>query len=47
MEGENEFKISREFNAPSELMFEMWTNPEHLNHWWGPAGMNATTKNWS
>lgn len=44
MANENEFKISREFNAPRELLFEMWTNPQHLNNWWGPAGMNASTK---
>lgn len=31
--------ITRTFNAPRELVFECWTKPEHLKHWWGPTGM--------
>src|SRR6476469_4914429 len=30
--------ISRTFNAPRELVYEVWTKPEHLAKWWGPAG---------
>ena len=29
--------ITRTFNAPRELVFKMWTNPEHLVHWMGPV----------
>jgi uncharacterized protein YndB with AHSA1/START domain len=32
-----ELVITRIFNAPRELVFEMWTNPEHLTRWWGPT----------
>ena len=32
------FVINQTFNAPLNLMFEMWTNPKHLGHWTGPAG---------
>jgi uncharacterized protein YndB with AHSA1/START domain len=30
--------IERIFDAPRELVFEAWTDPEHLAHWWGPHG---------
>jgi uncharacterized protein YndB with AHSA1/START domain len=32
----NEFTISRVFNAPRELVFQAFTQAEHLMHWWGP-----------
>jgi uncharacterized protein YndB with AHSA1/START domain len=29
--------IFRRFvDAPPELVFAVWTEPEHLRHWWGP-----------
>jgi uncharacterized protein YndB with AHSA1/START domain len=28
--------IVRTFDAPRDLMFKIWTDPEHFNHWWGP-----------
>lgn len=31
-----EFIISREFDVPRELMFKVWTDPEHMQRWWGP-----------
>lgn len=31
--------ISRTFDAPIALVWEAWTSPEHLAHWWGPKGM--------
>lgn len=33
-----ELVITRTFQAPRELVFQAWTDPEHLRHWWGPAG---------
>jgi uncharacterized protein YndB with AHSA1/START domain len=33
------FVISRVFDAPLELVWQATTEPEHLMHWWGPAGM--------
>jgi len=39
---ENEMSISRLINAPCDLVFEMWTNPEHIKHWWGPTGFTNT-----
>jgi len=32
------FVINRTFNAPIEIMFDMWTNPKHFTEWMGPAG---------
>ena len=33
-----EIVSSRIVNAPRELVFEAWTDPNHLKNWWGPAG---------
>lgn len=27
--------ITRKFDAPAELVFEVWTNPAHIRNWWG------------
>lgn len=35
-------RIERDFDAPRELVFRAWTDPEHLAKWWGPEGMTAT-----
>lgn len=32
---------SRIFAAPRELVFRCMLTPEHLTHFWGPAGMSA------
>lgn len=32
------FSLSREFQAPRELVFRTMTETEHLQKWWGPAG---------
>jgi uncharacterized protein YndB with AHSA1/START domain len=32
------FLISRVFNAPRELVFKTWTEPEHFAKWFGPKG---------
>lgn len=33
-----ELVITREFDAPRDLVFKVWTEAEHLARWWGPAG---------
>lgn len=30
--------IERVFNAPIDLVWEAWTNPEHIIKWWNPKG---------
>ena len=37
-----ELGITRLINAPRKLVWEVWTNPEHIKHWWGPAGFTNT-----
>jgi len=37
-----EMKIIRTFKAPIDLMWEVWTNPEHIANWWGPNGFTNT-----
>ncbi|MFI5240142.1 MAG: SRPBCC domain-containing protein [Candidatus Saccharimonadia bacterium] len=34
-----ELTISRIFDAPRELVFKAWTDPELLAKWWGPRGV--------
>ena len=35
---EQELIITRVFDAPRELVFKAWTEPEHFVRWWGPKG---------
>jgi len=35
---------TRLLNAPRELVWEVWTDPEHIKEWWGPDGFSLTTK---
>ena len=35
---ETEFVITRVFDAPRELVWKAWTEPERLGQWWGPKG---------
>ncbi len=35
--------ITRVFDAPRSLVFEVWTKPEHMRHWLGPSGFTATS----
>ncbi|HJQ76555.1 MAG TPA: SRPBCC family protein [Acidimicrobiia bacterium] len=32
---DTEILITREFDAPAELVFDVWTRPEHVRNWWG------------
>lgn len=33
---EQEFVVERQFTAPRTLMFQIFTQPEHLKRWWAP-----------
>jgi uncharacterized protein YndB with AHSA1/START domain len=35
---DREIVMTRVFDAPRALVFEAWTNPEHVRHWWGRRG---------
>jgi uncharacterized protein YndB with AHSA1/START domain len=36
-----EITISRFFDAPRDLCWKAWTDPDHLRRWWGPRGFTA------
>lgn len=39
---DREVVTTRLINAPRELVFEFWTNPDHIKNWWGPNGFTNT-----
>ncbi len=41
---DREIVVSRVFDAPRELVWEAWTDPRHVIHWWGPDGFTTTIK---
>jgi uncharacterized protein YndB with AHSA1/START domain len=41
LSAECELFITRIFDAPRRLVFEIWTEPEHLVRWWGPRGFKT------
>jgi uncharacterized protein YndB with AHSA1/START domain len=42
-ESDREIVVSRVFNARRDVVFEAFTHPEHVDHWWGPRGFTTTT----
>ena len=38
---EQVLRFTREFDAPRQLVFSCMTEPEHLTHFWGPAGTST------
>ncbi len=36
-----ELLITREFNAPRDLVWSVWTDPKHAMQWWGPRGFTT------
>lgn len=41
---DREIGSTRIFDAPRDLVWKAWTDPEHLGKWWGPNGFTTTTK---
>ena len=35
--GDDELLITRAFDAPASLLFALWSEPEHMRRWMGPA----------
>ena len=33
---------SRVLNAPRNIVFKAWTDPQYLTQWWGPDGFTST-----
>ena len=41
---DREIVLSKVVAAPRSLVFEAWTDPEHLPRWFGPAGFTCETQ---
>jgi uncharacterized protein YndB with AHSA1/START domain len=39
---DRELQISRLLNAPRDLVWEVFTQPQHISQWWGPEGFTNT-----
>jgi uncharacterized protein YndB with AHSA1/START domain len=39
--GQRELVIVRTFDAPRDLVFAAWTDPNHAREWWGPVNYPA------
>ncbi len=40
---DREIVTTRLIDAPRELVYEAWTDPKHVAHWFGPNGFTVTT----
>jgi uncharacterized protein YndB with AHSA1/START domain len=40
-----EFTITRTFNAPRDLLFQAWSDPQRMAQWWGPRGFMIQASN--
>jgi len=38
---ERDLVIERIFDAPVKLVWQAWTDPEHIQRWWGPQDFTA------
>jgi uncharacterized protein YndB with AHSA1/START domain len=36
-----DFTITRDVDAPRELVFKAWTDCDHFSRWWGPRGFTT------
>lgn len=41
---DREIILTRDFEAPRDLVWDAWTDPAHLSRWWGPTGFTTTTQ---
>ena len=39
---DKELTITRVLNAPIDLVWKVWTDPDHIKNWWGPNGFTNT-----
>ncbi len=39
---QKELQTTATFHAPLVLIWEAWSNPEKIVHWWGPNGFTTT-----
>lgn len=39
---EKQLRFSRLLDAPINLVWKVWTSPDHIKWWWGPNGFSNT-----
>jgi uncharacterized protein YndB with AHSA1/START domain len=39
---DRELRLTRTLDAPVELVWEVWTQPDHIAKWWAPNGFTNT-----
>jgi len=44
---DHQVTFTRVLDAPRDLVWEVWTTPEHLHEWFGPSGFTTTTHEFS
>ena len=40
---DREILLTRAFDAPREVVFQAWIEPDRVAQWWGPRGFTITT----
>ncbi len=45
-ENKKDLKFERVFDAPRDLVWKAWTDPEMVAQWWGPQGVTNPTCEW-
>lgn len=38
-------EVSKVFNAPIELVWQVWEDPELVKRWWGPKNFTSPSAN--
>lgn len=41
---DREIVMTHRFAAPPALVYQMWTDPQHMPQWWGPRGYSVTMR---
>lgn len=41
---DREISVTRVFDAPRELVWKVWTEPNHIALWWGPNGFTNSVE---
>jgi uncharacterized protein YndB with AHSA1/START domain len=41
MTATGDFVLSRTFDAPRDVVWKVFTDPEHMKNWWGPKGFTV------
>ncbi len=43
LDDDRQIVVSRVIDAPADVVFDAWSKPEAITHWWGPRGFTTTT----